>query len=101
MRDLRIICRTELLETIVHERERLIDDAAMVAARGLDDGVTTDTGIEVLCMLRAVYEIDRLRDEIAAMTKHARSSRETHEFQGSRWRPEACAVCGEMKEEHA
>ena len=77
MRDKRIICRTELLETLYDERERLVDDAAMVAARGInDEGVTTNTGIEVLCMLRAVYEIDRLRDEVAALTKHAPSAGE-------------------------
>jgi hypothetical protein len=76
MRDQRIICRHELLATIIDERDRLVEDAAMVAARGMDDGgVTTNTGIEVLGMLRAVYEIDRLRDEVAALTKHAPSAR--------------------------
>jgi len=75
MRDLRIIDRAELLETIIYERERLVDDAVLIAARGMDEGVvTTDTGIEVLSMLRAVYEIDRLRDEVFSMTKHAPSA---------------------------
>jgi hypothetical protein len=78
MSDKRSICRIELLETILNERERLVDDAAMVAAQGIaGEGVTADTGIEVLCMLRAVYEIDRLRDEVAAMTKHAPSGHAT------------------------
>lgn len=75
MRDKRIICRTELLDTITDERERLANDAALVAARGMDgEGVTTNTGIEVLSMLRAVYEIDLLRDEVEALTKHAPSA---------------------------
>ena len=75
MRDLRIIDRDALLETLYDERERIIDEAAAVAKRGLEDsGSMRDVGIEVLCLLREVWAVDALRDEIARDTKHAPSA---------------------------
>ena len=75
MRDLRIIDRTELLETLYEERERIVDEAAAVAKRGLEDsGNMRDVGIEVLCLLREVWALDAMRDEIARDTKHSPSA---------------------------
>jgi hypothetical protein len=74
MRDPRIICRTELLETLYEEREALVDRAASVAASINDEDVDyRRVGVEVVCLLREVCVVDRLRDEIARATKHAPS----------------------------
>jgi hypothetical protein len=75
MSDKRIICRTELLDTITDERERALHAAELVAQLGIDDrGVTMDAGLEALCLLREAAALRLLRDEVAALTKHAPSA---------------------------